>query len=220
MKKKYISLIFIFYSVFSGFSIFAERPLSFTLHFSPTFILNSDNPKNSESFPVAVPISFGIVIPNRSFVSFQPRLSFFSNYYFLTEKGAYPAENDSKTATAFSFLLDLPASLTFTAEEKHSFELSAGLSFLMRFATLSHGIKENDSGFNGITAKQELSEINKYFWKDAHFLYVSTGFSYLYSISKKISAGPEIQFYLPCGQIFSGNGMNEAMFTIGMKTKF
>lgn len=196
-----------------------EKKVNFSLAFEPTFIINKYKPEYSEASPFVVPISFGVVVKTRTDFYFEPRLSFFSNYYIWTKDGAVPAKLEDRTATAFSFLLDLPTMFSFEPAQKHKIEASAGLAFLFRFAVLSHDVKKNDAGYKNNTASEDVKDINKYFWKNANFLYLSTSFAYLYSFTQKISAGPEVKFYIPCGQIFSGNGMNAAMISAGIKAR-
>lgn len=197
----------------------SEKPVNFALAFEPTFIVNKYKPEYSESSPFVVPISFGVVVKTKSAFYFEPRLSFFSNYYIWTKDGAVPAKLEDRTATAFSFLLDLPAMLSFEPAQKHKIEAGSGLAFLFRFAVLSHDVKKNDAGYENNTASEDVEDINKYFWKNANFLYLSTSFAYLYSFTQKISAGPEVKLYIPLGQIFSGNGMNAAMISAGIKAR-
>lgn len=215
MKKN-----FLFCFILSLFcvSVFA-RPTDFTLTFEPTLIANTDNPKNSAPAPIVYPLSFGVIFPKETFISFQPRISFFTNYYLWNKDGAYPAEIENRTATVFSFLFDFPAALTFTPGEKHSIDIGIGPAILARFAVLSHSVHKSDAGFNGNTAADDVSEINSYFWKDANFLFIDTYFSYLYKFTEKIKAGPELKFYLPCS-VFSRNDLNAAMISLGMKVRF
>lgn len=217
MKK--ITLLLLFFCI-SIFSISAEKPLDFTVSFAPTVIVNTDTDNKSAPSPFVFPFSIGIVIPKDNFVSFQPRLSFFTNYYLMNENGAAPAEIENRTATSFSFLLDLPACFTFKPAEKHWIEAGVGPSLLLRFAVISNDVNNSDAGFNGNTASDDVEEINKWFWKDANFLFLETYGAYLYTFTEKIKAGPELKFYLPCGSIFSGNGLNCAMLSLGVKARF
>lgn len=217
MKKIAAFLTFFFLSLFASF---AEKPLDITVSFAPTLIVNTDDDKDSAPSPFVFPFSIGIVIPKDNFVSFQPRLSFFTNYYLLNENGAAPAEIENRTATAFSFLLDLPACFTFKPAEKHWIEAGAGPSILFRFAVLSKDVSSSDAGYNGNTASDDVSEINSWFWKDGNFLFLDTYGAYLYTFTPKIKAGPELKFYLPFGSIFSGNGLNCSMLSLGIKARF
>lgn len=214
--KKHLFLFFIL-SVFCTCAF--ARPMDFTLTFEPTLIVNTDNPKNSAPAPIVYPLSFGIVFPKETFISFQPRISFFTNYYLWNSNGAYPAEIENRTATVFSFLFDFPAALTFYPAEKHSIDVGIGPSVLARFAVLSHSVHGSDAGYNGNTASDDVAEINKYFWKDANFLFIDTYFSYLYKFTEQLKAGPELKFYLPCS-VFSRKDLNAAMISLGIKARF
>ena len=217
MKKNLFTLLTI---ILISITAHAEKSLDFTVSFEPTLIVNTDNPKNSAPSPVVYPFSFGIVVPSYNFISFQPRLSFFTNYYLWNDKGAYPAEIENRTATAFSFLLDLPVGFVLFKNEKHLVDLGTGPAFLIRFATLSHDVSENDAGYNGNTASKDVEKINEWFWNDANFLFYEVYADYLYSFTEKIKAGPEVRFYLPLGSLFSGDGLNAAMLGIGIKARF
>lgn len=197
----------------------SAKTVDFTVTFEPTLIVNTDNPKNSAPAPIVYPLSFGVVFPKETFISFQPRLSFFTNYYLWNKNGAYPAEIENRTATAFSFLFDFPVAFTFNPAEKHFIDLGIGPSVLARFAVLSHSVHGSDAGFNGNSASDDVSETNRYFWKDANFLFIDAYFAYLYKFTKELKAGPEIKFYLPCS-VFSGNDLNAAMLSLGIKARF
>ena len=216
MKK---ILLFCFILSLFCISAFADKPLDFTVTFEPTLIINTDNPKNSAPAPIVYPLSFGIVFPKETFISFQPRISFFTNYYLWNKNGAYPAEIENRTATAFSFLLDFPAALTFNPAEKHFIDAGIGPSILARFAVLSHSVHGSDAGYNGNNASDDVSEINRYFWKDANFLFIDTYCAYLYKFTEQLKAGLELKFYIPCS-IFSGNDLNSAMISLGIKARF
>lgn len=216
MKKISFCYLVLF---FSSFFIFAERAVDFSVTFEPSLIINTDNPKNSAPAPVVYPLSFGIIFPRETLVSFQPRVSFFSNYYLWNNSGAYPAEIENRTATAFSFLIDLPAAISFSPLKKHFIDAGAGPAILARFAVLSHAVHGSDAGYNGNTASDDVAEINRYFWKDANFLFIDTYFSYLYAFTENLKAGPEIKFYLPCS-VFSKGDLNSAIISVGIKTRF
>ena len=216
MKKNLFALLTI---ILISITAHAEKSLDFTASFEPTLIVNTDNPKNSAPSPVVYPFSFGIVVPSYNFISFQPRLSFFTNYYLWNDKGAYPAEIENRTATVFHFMIDLPAVYTLTLKEKHRFEFGLGTAIDFTISVLSHGVTDSDAGYSG-SAGSDTDEIRSYFWKNARFLYLETSAAYLFSFAKKLSVGPEFKFYLPCGQIFSGNGMNHSIFSLGAKIRF
>lgn len=216
--KKNLLLYFVLFCLTLPF--FAEKPVDFTVTFEPTLIINTDKPEDSAPSPVVYPLSFGVIFPKETLISFQPRISFFTNYYLWNGKGAYPAEIENRTATAFSFLIDLPIGFTFTPGEKHKITLGTGPSILARFAFLSHAVSGSDSGYGDNTASDDVSKINEAFWNDASFLFINMYSSYLYKFSEKISAGPETHFYLPIGSLACGNGMNSAMISMGIIARF
>lgn len=193
--------------------------IGWNLGFNPILILNTSDVKQSAPSPIVYPFSLGVILPVKNFISIQPTLSVFTNYLLWNDDSAYPAEIENRTATAFNFLIDIPAVFNMTPAIKHFIGVGIGLSLLCRFAKLSNGVSSGDSGTSG-TASDDVSEINKWFWKDLNFLFINTSFTYFFSFSEKIKAGPEVKFYLPCGSLISGRGMNNAMFSLGIKIRF
>ena len=215
--KKLVFAIVIFITLSADF--FAERTVDFCLSFEPTLIINTGSPKDSAVSPIVYPFSFGAIFFKDKLLSFQPRLSFYTNYYLWDDDAAWPAEVENRTATAFSFLIDLPAVYMLPLAEHQALEFGAGAAVNARFAVLSNGVKESDAGSSG-TAGDDVTEIQKYFWKDANFLFLEAFATYLYSFSEHLRIGPECRFYLPCGQTFSGNGLNGGMISLGIKACF
>lgn len=196
-----------------------SHSLDWILSFAPAFLLNTGDVKKTAPSPIVYPFSLGVAFPAEAFVSFQPRLSIFTNYLLWYDGDAYPAEIENRTATAFCFLLDFPAVFKYEPSARHLLEGGAGVSFLCRFAKISNGVSGSDEGYSG-SASGDVDEINKWFWKDANFLFFMLSASYLFTFSGKIKAGPEFRCYFPCGSLFSGNGMNNAMFAAGVKLRF
>jgi len=196
-----------------------EFPVNFYLTFEPSLILNTDSGENSAVSPVVYPVSFGAMFFGNKPVTFQPRLSFFANYYLWYDGEAYPAEIENRTATVFHFLLDLPAVYRFTLKDRHSFEFGLGPAFDFTVTVLSHGVTGSDSGYTG-SADSDTGEIRWSFWKNGRFIYITTQTAYLFNFSKKLSFGPEFRFYLPCGHLFSGDGFNHSIFSLGAKIQF
>ncbi|HAH63367.1 MAG TPA: hypothetical protein DCL73_14865 [Treponema sp.] len=189
--------------------------------FAPMFILNTEAGTKSAPSPVVYPVTIGASWPNYYFVSFQPRLSFYYNYYLWNddEQIALPAEVENRTATALSFLLTLPAVFSFHFTENTTLEAEAGISLLLRAGILSNDVSASDSGTSG-SAESDTERINEWFWSNARFLYAETGASWLYDVTGTIKAGPELHFYLPLGSLFSGRGMDAMMLSTGIKLIF
>ena len=186
--------------------------------FAPAVIFNIDDSNKSAPSPIVYPFGFGISVYADKFISFQPRLSFFTNYYLYNDGTAKPAEIENRTATAFSFLIDLPAVFTFDLKHTHFLEIGLGAGILARFAILSSGVDDSEEGESG-TVSDDLRAINKSFWENANFLYIENSFAYLFRLNEKIKIGPEIRLYIPCGSLFTKGSMNGGMFSAGIKVR-
>jgi hypothetical protein len=189
--------------------------------FEPMFILNTEAGTKSAPSPVVYPLTIGALWPAGGTVSFQPRLTFFYNYYLWNddEQTALPAEVENRTATALSFLLTLPAVFTFRTSRNSAFEAQAGVSLLMRAGILSNGVSDSDSGTSG-SAGSDTDRINRWFWTGARFLYAEAGAAWLYSFSGIVKAGPELNVYVPVGSLISGRGVDAMMLSFGIKCVF
>lgn len=196
----------------------SKRRVDFMIAFGPAFLFNKEAKTKSAPSPVVFPLSFGISVPNDTLVSFQPRLLFFVNYYLWDNSAqlALPAEIENRTATALSFLITLPAAFSFHVSRNSVLEVQAGLSVLMRFAILAHGISAGDSGTSG-NAKSDVKHISRWFWGNARWLYIDTEIAWLYRFSNGVKIGPEARFYLPLGSLFSGRGIDAFMVSAGIK---
>ena len=188
--------------------------------FEPMFILNTEAGTKSAPSPVVYPLSIGISWPDYYFVSFQPRMSFYYNYYLWNndEQTALPAEVENRTATALSCLFTLPAVFSFHFTDKTTFEAEAGVSFLLRTGILSNGVSGTDSGTSG-SAESDTELINKWFWTGLRFLYAETGVSWLFDFTA-VKAGPELHFYLPIGSLLDNRGLDAMMLSGGIKLIF
>ena len=196
----------------------AKPEIDWIAGFAPAVIFNIDDSNKSAPSPIVYPFGFGISVYADKFISFQPRLSFFTNYYLYNDGAAKPAEIENRTATAFSFLIDLPAVFTFDLKHTHFLELGLGAGILARFAILSSGVDDSEEGESG-TVSDDLRAINKSFWENANFLYIENSFAYLFRLNEKIKIGPEIRLYIPCGSLFTKGSMNGGMFSAGIKVR-
>jgi hypothetical protein len=192
--------------------------IDFFLTFEPMFILNTEAGTKSAPSPVVYPLTVGVSWPDYYFVSFQPRLSLFYNYYLWDsdEEMALPAEVENRTATVFSFLFTFPAVFSFHLTDRGTLEAEAGVSMLVRFGILSSGVSSSDSGTSG-TAADDTSLINKWFWTNGRMMYLSGGAAWLYSFTDTIKAGPDVRFYLPLGSLAEGRGLDAMMLSAGIK---
>ncbi|MBP3708896.1 MAG: hypothetical protein J6I73_00590 [Treponema sp.] len=196
----------------------SNRRIDFMIVLGPAFLFNKEAKTESAPSPVVFPVTFGVSFPNNTFVSFQPRLSFFVNYYLWSNSAqiALPAEVENRTATSLSFLVTLPAVFSFHVSRNSALEVQAGLSALMRFAILAHGVSAGDSGASG-NAGSDVKHINKWFWGGARWLYIDTGLAWLYQFSSGTKIGPEARFYFPLGSLFTGRGVDAFIASAGIK---
>ena len=88
----------------------------FTL--GPSVYVNTDS-KTSPS-PVSFAFGAGFDLFNHKFLNFQPKLTFFTNYYLWDGECARPSEIENRTALALSFLLDLNTTHIFRLKKTFS----------------------------------------------------------------------------------------------------
>ncbi|GEM_PF-1132854 len=180
--------------------------------------LNTESKLKSAPSPTAFAFAVGGIWPNKAFLSFQPRLSFWTSYYLWDGKNALPAEIENRTAFALNFMLDLPAAATFRFQ-KFQVEAGAGLGILARAALLANGVSEGDSGATG-SAGGDKKEIQKWFWGNARFLYTEFFGAWEWNFTDRIAAGFELRYYLPIGSLADGRGLTESIFALSAKLIF
>ena len=180
--------------------------------------LNTESKLKSAPSPAAFSLAFGAIWPNKAFLSFQPRLAFWTGYYLWDGKNALPAEVENRTALVLNFMLDLPAVATFRFS-KFQAEAGMGLGFLARAALLANGVSEGDSGASG-SAGGDKSEIQKWFWGNARFLYLEFLGGWEWNFTPRIAAGFELRYYLPIGSLTTGRGLDASIIALGAKLIF
>lgn len=202
-------------------NVHTKIPVDFFISMAPALIINTGDDKNSAVAPIVYPFSFGAVLFKDKLFSFQPRLSFYASYYLWVDEddAAYPAEIENRTATVFSFLLDLPAVYTMQMTKRQSMEFGFGPAANLRFTIISNGVSSSDAGSSG-SAGKDTDEIRSYMWKNCNWLYMTTSVAYNIMISERLKLGPELKFYIPCGQLFTGNGLNAGIISLGIKALF
>lgn len=185
----------------------------------PAVYISTGSQTNSAVSPVVYPVYFGIIWPKDYFFSIQPSLRFFNGYFYMKNGEIYPAEIENRTALAYSFLINVPAVFKATFWEKVNVTLSAGLGFLIRFATLAPDVNDYDYGDTG-TAGKDLAEINKWFWGGGRFIYLSLGADWLFKITDNVQFGPEFSMFIPLGSLFSEFSLNGMIISLGLKFVF
>lgn len=191
--------------------------VDFVLQFDPSMYLSPESSKNkSNVINMVYPITFGALWPNDYFIAVQPTLTFFMMEHLWYDQYALPAEIENRTTTTLSFMLNIPAVYSFYFKNKSKLQLAAGVGMLMRFGILANGVDGDDSGYSG-SAEKDVENINKWFWEKAHWLYFTTGASWLYPITSKIQVGPTINAYIPMGTLFDQQSVQGLMISIGVK---
>ena len=154
----------------------SEVPVDFIISMAPALIINTGNHENSAVSPIVYPFSFGVKFFKNNTINFEPRLSFYAGYYLWVDDAAYPAEIENRTATVFSFLLDLPVIYKKQLSKRQFLEFGFGPSANFRIAILSNGVSSSDAGTTG-SAGSDTDEIRSYMWDNFNWLFVDTSVS-------------------------------------------
>lgn len=188
----------------------------FVLQFEPAFYLSPESSANkSNTINALYPVSIGFLWPNDYFIAIQPTISFFQMHHLLYNGTPLPAEIENRTTTTLAFMLNIPA--VYTLKLKGSkFQFSAGPGIFLRFGLLSKGVNKTDPGYSG-SAESDTKLINKWFWKNCHWLYLNFGVSWLYPITTKIEIGPVLNAFIPVGSLIDQHTVQGLMFSLGVK---
>lgn len=196
------------------------RSMDLVLQFEPGVYINP-NKKNSNGdlisapSPIIYPISIGVLWPNYTFISIQPTLSFFMMNHLWYDGLALPAEIENRTTTTLGFMLNIPAVLTLYLPNCR-FQLEAGLGIFMRFGLKAAGVDNNDYGYSG-NAGNDVTNINKWFWKDLNWMYLTTSGSWLYNVTENFRIGPTVGIYIPVGSIIKQQSLQGMIISVGLK---
>lgn len=168
--------------------------------------------------PVLFNIGGGAIINMTDFITLEPHLDFWTQYYLYDGKDARPAEVEHRTATMLCFMLDIPVGFNFKYGN-HTLTPGAGLGLLMRFGFLSNGVKSSDSGATG-SAQGDVEKINSWMWDKARFIYPELFFAWTYKISEDFSAGAVLRCYIPIGSIIDGKGLDATIINLSARFIF
>ena len=187
-------------------NIFALKNWDFFFTLGPMVYVNTDS--KSAPSPIMFGGGLGFEFFNNHYINFQPKFTFFTNYYLWDGKNARPAEIENRTALALSCLLDLDASHTWIFE-KNALQAGAGISFLGRFGLLANGVDESE--------KDSVKSINSWYYQSMNFLYPNIAVSWMRKLDSKWHAGFEGRIYIPLGAIADGRGFDTMIATLGVK---
>ena len=187
----------------------------FTL--DPCIYMNADD--KSAPSPIMFSGGLGLDFFNDKAVSFQPKLSFFTNYFLWNGNNARPAEVENRTAQVLNFLIDLDAVHTWLFKNS-ALQAGGGISVLARFAFLANGVNSSDSGGTDTsTAGDDVSSINSWFYSNLNFLYPNLNISWMRKMESQWIAGFEGRFYFPLGALTDGRGFDTMMISLGVKVQ-
>jgi len=186
----------------------------FLMEFAPAFYINDNS--NGAPSPIIYPVSIGFFWPNYTFLSIQPTLSTFMMYHLWYDGQALPAEIENRTSATYSFIFNFPVVISLYPNDSNRAQFMGGLAFLVRFGHLPKGVESSDSGYSG-SAGEDMSNINKYFWSNGRFLFISAGVCWLHNFTQRIKAGPSVNAYLPVGSILSGENLQSMIISCGLK---
>lgn len=191
---------------------------SFFAGFGPSLFYISDSNLSAPP-PIVYPVFIGLAWPKDFFLSTQPSIKFFSNYYFVNEGKVLPAEVENRTAYGFSFFVNVPIVFTLNIKNVTNLKASVGLAFLCRFAILASNVEESDSGYYG-SAKEDLKQINDSFYERGKFVYLSTSIDWMFNLKNNMQFGPELSFYIPIVTVFSEFNLQGTMINLSLKVIF
>lgn len=194
--------------------------LDFVLQFEPGMYMNfhktnSEGKLISAPSPLIYPVTIGILWPNYTFIAVQPSISFFTMQYLYYDGMALPAEIENRTASSLSFMVNIP--VVFTLFMRNSrLQLSGGLGILLQFGLRSTNVGKDDYGYSG-SAESDVELINKYFWNNMHWLYLTTSASWLYNVTSQLRFGPTASINIPIGALMGDQDMQGLMLSVGLK---
>ena len=167
--------------------------------------------------PIYFPVYLGLSIPNYTAISFQPSLRFYMSYNLVYNGMVLPAEIENRTGLTFNFLANFPVVFKLNYKNKYSWSILAGFSGLFRFATVPFNVDADEPGSTG-TVQSDVDYMNKWFYKNARFLYVSAAIDWMFYYGKT-KYGPEFAVFFPIS-VFADKSVDGLMIGAGVKVEF
>ena len=166
-------------------------------YFGPKFVMNQvDDEGLYTPFEVSFALGFEYEYRIAKYFEIEPSFELSFLHHLWTGKMVSLSEIENRTAFTFAFTVELPFMLAFDIQKwKLSFGTSLGL--LVRFSALDLGIKGGDVGRTGLTAKEEVSKINAYFWQEGRWIYPALRTKVEYTFESGWKAGLLFSVYLP-----------------------
>lgn len=196
--------------------------VDFVFGITPTVILNTHTKSPEGKYisapsPIVTPVYIGIAIPNFTTIYTLPSVKIFTDYSLVYGERVLPAEVENRTAVTYSILFNLPVILKLRYQDKFSWSVSGGLAGLFRIAAVPSAVKEDETGYLG-TVKDDVNYMNKWYYQNLRYLYVSAGLDWMFYYGKT-KFGPDFSVYLPVS-IFSDKSFDSIMISAGVKVEF
>lgn len=198
-----------------------SKSLFFTL--GSEIMLNTDDSTKSAPSPVKFSLGAGGDFTFKNGILLQAHGSLFTNYYLWDGEKAQPSEVENRTATALSLMIDLAGGYALKAgkSKKHLVSLAAGLGILVRYGILSGDVDESDlNPETGTTASDDVSSINKDFYKNLNFFYPELALSYSYIATETWKVGGEFRLYAPLGSLINESGIDGMIISAAIKLSY
>ena len=194
----------------------------FVFGIEPQISINSHTKNASGQFisavsPILIPVYFGLSLRNYTPISFQSSLRFYASYNLVYDDMVLPAEIENRTGLTLNFLVNLPIVFKLNYKNKTSWSVFGGLAALIRYAIVPVNVKETDPGFTG-TVRSDIDYMNKWFYKNIRFLYVSTGVDWMFYYGTT-KYGPELSIFFPIS-VFADKSLDGMMIGVGVKVEF
>ena len=172
-------------------------------YFGPKFVLNQVDEEGVYT-PFEVSFALGFEYEHRiaKYFEIEPSLELSFLHHLWTGKMASLSEIENRTAFTFAFTAELPFMLIFDIQ-RWSLSFGTSLALLFRFSALDLGVKGGDIGRNRITAKEEVSKINSYFWQEGRWLYPALRAKAEYTFESGWKAGLLFSAYLPISNLWA-----------------
>ena len=200
----------------------AINKIDFVFGVAPVVSINTHTKSSEGKFisapsPIHFPVYVGLSIPNYTAISFQPTLRFFMSYNLVFNDIVLPAEVENRTGLTYNFLANLPVVFKLNYRNKYSWSILAGLAGYFRFATVPFNVSGSDPGATG-TVQSDVNYMNKWFYKNARFLYVSAAIDWMFYYGKT-KYGPEFAVFFPIAT-FTDKSVDALMIGAGVKVEF
>lgn len=184
------------------------KSYDFFIHAGPLLLVNTDS--HSAPSPIVFAAGFGMDFFKNRAITFEPSLSFFTNYYLWDGEAAHPAEVENRTAFVASCLVDIRA-LKAWQRGQGTLLVGGGVGILARY------------GFDGSksSAADDVKAINSWLWQSARFLYPELVYAWRHQApNAAVSAGVQGCAYVPVGSLISGRGLDAAISSLSFVLAF